>query len=62
VARTGVPEVHLRAAAEVASRSRYRNPNLPYDAGTRATTSPEMVRAVVALLRGSAKPHSRPIP
>jgi copper homeostasis protein len=47
VARTGVPEVHLRAGVEVPSRSRYRDPHLPYDAGTRTSTSGETVRAVV---------------
>jgi copper homeostasis protein len=53
VARTGVPEVHLRAPAEVPSRSHYRNPHLPYDEGTRSTTSAETVRAVVTALRNS---------
>jgi copper homeostasis protein len=50
VARTGVPEVHLRAPAATPSRSRYRNPHLPYDEGTRTATSVETVRAVVAAL------------
>jgi copper homeostasis protein len=51
VARTGVPEVHLRAPAQTPSRSRYRNPHLPYDAGTRTTTSVETVRAMAAALQ-----------
>jgi len=39
VARTRVPEVHLRAAAVVAGASRYRNPQLPYDTGERSVTA-----------------------
>ena len=48
VARTGVREVHLRAAVDVPGRSRHRNPHLPYDSGVRTTTSPAIVRALRA--------------
>ena len=39
VARTRVPEVHLRAAVLVPGRSRHRNPHLPYDTGERSVTA-----------------------
>jgi copper homeostasis protein len=39
VERTGVPEVHLRAAAVVPGRSRHRNPHLGYDTGERTVTA-----------------------
>jgi copper homeostasis protein len=39
VARTRVPEVHLRAAVLVPGRSRHRNPRLPYDTGKRSVTA-----------------------
>jgi copper homeostasis protein len=39
VARTRVPEVHLRAAVVVPGRSRHRNPHLPYDTGERSVTA-----------------------
>ena len=39
VARTRVPEVHLRAVAVVAGASRHRNPQLPHDTGERSVTA-----------------------
>jgi copper homeostasis protein len=43
VARTGVPEVHLRAPAVVPGRSRHRNPHLGYDTGERTVTAAEPI-------------------
>jgi copper homeostasis protein len=50
VDRTGVGEVHLRAAEPAASAARYRNPELPYDQEPRLRTSAAVVRAVRAAL------------
>lgn len=54
VARTGVPEVHLRAPLETPSRSRFRNPHLPYDSGSRTTTSAATIRSLRTSLRPRA--------
>lgn len=46
VRRTGVSEVHCRAAESVSSAARFSNPSLAYDAGTREVTSGAVVRAM----------------
>lgn len=51
VARTGVREVHLRAAVDAPGRSRYRNQHLPYDTGTRQATGRAPIEALRAALR-----------
>jgi len=52
VARTGVTEVHLRAARPQASWSRYANPSQPYDAAPVSVTDAAAVRLVAEALRG----------
>jgi copper homeostasis protein len=50
LARSGVYEVHLRAAEKAPSASRFVNPELPYDDGSRSTTSEATIRAMVSAL------------
>ncbi|HUN36100.1 MAG TPA: copper homeostasis protein CutC [Trebonia sp.] len=52
VARSGVTEVHLRAAVPYASSSRYVNPSQPYDAAPVSVTDPTVVRQIGQALRG----------
>lgn len=52
IARSGVTEVHLRAALPRASRSRYANPTQPYDAAPVSATDAAAVRLVADVLRG----------
>ena len=52
VTRTGVAEVHLRAAERIPSASRFVNPALGYDDGFRLTTSEDAIRAVRSALAG----------
>lgn len=47
VARTGVREVHLRAAVDLPSAAQFRNPELDYDRGSRSVTSGALVKDVV---------------
>jgi copper homeostasis protein len=51
VARSGVTEVHLRAALPYTSPSRYANPSQPYDTAPVSVTDPAGVRLVVQALR-----------
>jgi copper homeostasis protein len=52
VRRTGVPDVHLRAAEPVRSAGARSATPVSYDSGTRLATSSRPVRAVVDALRG----------
>jgi copper homeostasis protein len=54
VERTGVREVHLRAQHAVPSAAAAVGTPTAYDPGTRDATSAEVVRAVVAAVRGAA--------
>ena len=51
IARSGVTEVHLRAARPYASRSRYANPSQPYDAAPVSVTDAAQVRLIAEALR-----------
>lgn len=52
IARSGVTEVHLRAARPYASRSRYANPSQAYDAAPVSVTDAAQVRRLAEVLRG----------
>nr|WP_269810739.1 copper homeostasis protein CutC [Kineosporia rhizophila] len=54
VRRTGVAEVHCRAAESIASAARYTNPALTYDEGRRPVTSAALVAAMRAALDQAA--------
>lgn len=54
VRRTGVSEVHCRAAETIGSAARFSNPSLAYDAGTREVTSGAVVRAMREALDSSS--------
>ncbi|MEO6200957.1 MAG: copper homeostasis protein CutC [Cryobacterium sp.] len=49
IERTGVTELHFRAAAEVPSRGYQGGASTLYDSGTRIVTSPELVRGLRAV-------------
>jgi copper homeostasis protein len=54
IARSGVTEVHLRAAVPYASRSRHANPSQPYDTAPVSVTDAAQVRLLAQVLREGA--------
>lgn len=57
VAGTSVREVHLRAPVDLPSASRFRNPELDYDRGSRMVTSGALVRDVVLAAHSLGPAH-----